>query len=241
MHQKTEVRILDLFSGVGGFSLAARMAGGYETVAFCEKDPFCQKVLAKHWPGVPIHDDIHEFTGDAIRRLGRIDIVTGGFPCPPFSSASRGRRRDELDHRWLWPQMLRVIHECKPAWVLCENVTGLDSMALEQVLADLETESYEVAPPFEIPACAVDADHIRQRLWILGYAYSDSESGVPLNGEAPRLSGNRGNAGSVGTTDGLSGRLDAHRLKALGNAIVPQVAAVILDAIRQAYVERLTR
>ena len=112
------MRLLDLFSGIGGFSYAAEtLIGGYETVAFCEMDEFCQKVLKKHWPDVPIFDDVR--TLDAA-RLGRIDIVTGGYPCQPFSQA--GRRQGEEDERHLWPEMLRIIKSCQPRYVVAENV-----------------------------------------------------------------------------------------------------------------------
>src|SRR5690242_14537733 len=106
------MRHLDLFSGIGGFSLAAGWAG-FTTVQFCEIDPFCQKVLAKNFPGVPIHDDIRTLAGES---LGPIDLITGGFPCQPFSVA--GKRRGADDDRHLWPEMARLVGECRPRWVL---------------------------------------------------------------------------------------------------------------------------
>ena len=157
------MRLLDLFSGIGGFSYAAeKLVGGYETVAFCEMDDFCQKVLKKHWPQVPIFDDVR--TLDAT-RLGRIDIVTGGYPCQPFSQA--GRRQGEKDERHLWPEMLRIIKSCQPRYVLAENVAGHVTMGLDQVLTDLEDQGYTTRPII-VPACAKNAPHRRDRVWIIG-------------------------------------------------------------------------
>ncbi len=157
------MRLLDLFSGIGGFSYAAeKLIGGYETVAFCEMDDFCQKVLKKHWPDVPIFDDVR--TLDAT-RLGRIDIVTGGYPCQPFSQA--GKRQGEKDERHLWPEMLRIIKSCKPRYVLAENVAGHVKLGLDQVLTDLENEGYTTRAII-IPACAKNAPHRRDRVWIIG-------------------------------------------------------------------------
>lgn len=153
---------LDLFSGIGGFALAARWTGQIETVAFCEKDPFCQKVLRKHWPEVPCFDDVTQFDATPFHGVG---LLTGGFPCQPFSLA--GKRRGKEDDRYLWPSMLDVIRQSRPRWIVGENVAGIDGVALDCVLTDLEGEGYEVAPPFVIPACAVDAWHRRDRYWII--------------------------------------------------------------------------
>jgi DNA (cytosine-5)-methyltransferase 1 len=163
------MRLLDLFSGIGGFSYAAEtLIGGYETVAFCEMDEFCQKVLKKHWPQVPIFDDVR--TLDAA-RLGRIDIVTGGYPCQPFSQA--GRRQGEEDERHLWPEMLRIIKSCQPRYVVAENVAGHVTMGLDQVLTDLEDQGYTTRPII-VPACAKNAPHRRDRVWIIGQLMADT-------------------------------------------------------------------
>ena len=163
------MRLLDLFSGIGGFSYAAeKLIGGYETVAFCEMDDFCQKVLKKHWPQVPIFDDVR--TLDA-SRLGRIDIVTGGYPCQPFSQA--GRRQGEEDERHLWPEMLRIIKSCQPRYVLAENVAGHVTMGLDQVLTDLEDQGYTTRAII-VPACAKNAPHRRDRVWIIGQNVDDT-------------------------------------------------------------------
>jgi len=158
------LKMLDLFSGIGGFSLAASWTNQIKTVAFCEIDPFCQKVLKKHWPDVPIFDDITRLRGDDI---GTADIITGGFPCQPFSCA--GKRRGKEDDRFLWPEMLRVISEARPAWVIGENVAGFIGMGLDDCVSDLENQGYEVQA-FVIPACAVNAPHRRDRVWIVGHS-----------------------------------------------------------------------
>lgn len=159
------MRHLDLFSGIGGFSLAASWVwDDLEIVSFCEQDKFCQKVLKKHWPDVPIFDDIYTLKGD---QFGAVDIITGGFPCQPFSVA--GKQRGSEDDRYLWPEMLRVIKEAKPRWVVGENVTGIINLALDDVLASLENIGYETQA-FIIPACGVDAPHRRDRVWIVAHS-----------------------------------------------------------------------
>ncbi len=159
---------LDLFSGIGGFALAARWVG-WETVGFCEIDPYCQKVLRKHWPDVPIHEDIRELDG---RTVGHVDIITGGYPCQPFSVA--GKRRGKADDRHLWPEFARLIREIRPYWVIGENVAGHINMGLDDVLADLEGLGY-TWEAFVIPAVAVNAPHRRDRCWIVGHATSNRD------------------------------------------------------------------
>lgn len=172
------MKILDLFSGVGGFSLAARWAG-FETVAFCEIDPFCQRVLRKHWPEVPVHDDIK--TLDGSQYCGAVDIVCGGFPCQPYSVA--GERKGAGDDRALWPHMFRVIRAARPAWVVAENVPGLKSMGLDRVLSDLESAGYTCRTTI-IPALAVGAPHQRDRLWIIAHSDSIGEQ-IQVAGRLP--------------------------------------------------------
>lgn len=157
------MRLLDLFSGIGGFSLAARWAGGFETIGFCEIDSYCQKVLQKNFPGVPIHDDIKTLQGT---EFGPVDIITGGFPCQPFSFA--GKRKGKADDRDLWPQMFSIIKNAKPRWVIGENVNGFINVGFERTALNLEAEGYEVQA-LVIPAYAVKAPHRRDRLWILAH------------------------------------------------------------------------
>lgn len=157
------MRHLDLFSGIGGFALAAKWTWGeeYETVAFCEIDKFCHKVLRKNFGDVAIYEDIKKLDGT---KLTSINLLTGGFPCQPFSVA--GKRKGNEDDRALWPEMLRIIQEVKPRWIIGENVAGFVNMALDQSISDLENEGYEVQT-FIIPACAVNAPHRRDRVWII--------------------------------------------------------------------------
>jgi len=162
------MKVLDLFSGIGGFSLGLESVG-METVAFCEQDAFCQKILAQHWPTLPIHSDITELNGYEYR--GSVELVCGGFPCQPFSVA--GKQLGAEDDRALWPEMLRVIREVAPRWVIGENVSGIIPMELDKVLFDLEGEGY-TCWTFVLPACAVDAHHRRDRVWVV--AHTDSKS-----------------------------------------------------------------
>lgn len=172
------MQIIDLFSGIGGFSLAGHWAG-WQTVQFCEIDTFCGRVLEKNFPGIPIHQDIKTLTRDNILENGiwrpsEPTIVVGGFPCQPYSHA--GQRKGNDDDRALWPQMLRVIREVGPAWLVGENVAGLITMdggrVLDGIFADLENAGYTVEA-FIIPACAVGAPHRRDRVWIV--AHRDSK------------------------------------------------------------------
>ena len=164
------MRHLDLFSGIGGFALAASMIWPYhEVVTFCEIEKKIHPILKRHFPGVPIVEDIRDLKGD---NYANITLLTGGFPCQPFSHA--GKRKGKEDNRFLWPEMLRIIREAEPEWVIGENVSGILSidggMVIEQVLSDLENAGYETLPPLTIPACAVDAPHRRDRVWIVAHS-----------------------------------------------------------------------
>ena len=179
------MRILSLFSGIGGIDLAAQWAG-METVAFCEIEPYCQKVLAKHWPGVPIFPDVKQLTRQALEEAGvlsggPIEIVAGGYPCQPFSLA--GNRQGEDDDRHLWPEVKRILSEVQPSWFVGENVVGHVTLGLDQVLSDLEGEGFS-SQPFIIPSCAVGAVHKRERIFIVANSTSkrwDSISKVKQN------------------------------------------------------------
>ena len=167
------MKLLDLFSGIGGFSLGAE-AHGIETIGFVEKDPFCQRVLKKHWPDVPIESDIRNVKGE---NYGATDIISGGFPCQPFSVA--GKRKGTDDDRYLWDETIRVVAEVKPRWFIGENVEGLiniqDGMVLRQVQDDLEKEGFQVQC-LVIPASGVGAWHQRKRVWIIAHSSSERSS-----------------------------------------------------------------
>jgi len=232
------VRHLDLFSGIGGFALAARMVGGIETVGFCEIEEYPQRILTKNFPNVPIHGDIKTLNP---QKYGQIDLITGGFPCQPYSTA--GRRKGGTDSRALWPEMRRVIEGCKPRWVLGENVTGLKSMGLDTILDEMENLGYS-CQTLNLPASSVGASHRRARLWIVAYADSIGQprEGIPLrlggtqetdrekhilSDGSPRTQRSWPVEPSVGrVANGIPDRVD--RLHGLGNAIVPQIAAEIL-------------
>ncbi len=254
---KNEYTHLDLFSGIGGFSLAAESVG-FRTVAFCERESYPIKVLNERWPGIPIENDIYTLDGTKYRG---ISLVTGGFPCQPFSII--GKQKGKSDNRYLWPEMCRIIYEAQPDWVLGENVVGLDGLALEECLSDLESINYEVAPPFEIPACAVGAWHQRKRIWIIANRIAEkspdpfnkpSRNGCLGQSRQPKreifqsvFNSTNNNYESVYSKirmeeDTFNAEPDlvrmvhgiplaSHRNKALGNAIVPQLASVILKNI----------
>ena len=158
---------IDLFSGIGGFALAARWMG-WETIQFCEKELFAQEVLKKNFPGVPISTNIFNLH---LNECTTPTILTGGFPCQPFSQA--GKRKGMADARAIWPQMLRIIHESRPTYVVAENVFGIinisNGLVFENVCADLESEGYEVQPVV-IPASSVGAYHQRQRVWFVAHS-----------------------------------------------------------------------
>ena len=162
-----KLKLLDLFSGIGGFSLGLESTGFFETIAFVEKDKFCQKVLKKNFNNIPIEEDIRNVKGSNYKA----DVITGGFPCQPFSVA--GKRKGTDDDRYLWDETIRVVRECKPRWFIGENVEGIiniqEGMVLRQVCTDLEEEGFEVQCII-IPASGIGAWHQRKRVWILAYS-----------------------------------------------------------------------
>lgn len=274
------MKAISLFSGIGGIDLACEWAG-VETVAFCEREPFCQKVLKKHWPDVPIYDDVCTLTKERIEAdgIGTVDLIHGGYPCQPFSLA--GDRKGTEDHRHLWPEYFRLVQEIRPRWVVGENVAGHINLGLDLVLSDLESAGY-TARPFVIPAAAVGALHRRERVFIVAYADNGHEFAkdeicagwdaielcgkvlADTNGKPESQAdsctgsiggrwntwndagGSRGGRGpgsdwwqtepAVGRmVDGNAARLDPYiddRLKALGNAVVPQQIYPIIKAIK---------
>lgn len=183
---------IGLFEGIGGFSLAARWMG-WETISWCEINPFCQTVLKHHFKNAKAHSDIK--TTDFSIYRGQCDILTGGFPCQPYSTA--GKRLGTEDERHLWPEMLRAIREISPRWVVGENVRGLTNwnggLVFDEVQADLEAEGYEVLP-FLLPACAVNAPHRRDRIWFIAYA---SGTGIQIDKTGTLHNGNGNSEGEI--------------------------------------------
>lgn len=217
----TKLTVGSLFAGIGGFDLGLERAG-FKTKWQVEIDEWCRQVLTKHWPEVPKYADIKEC---GRHNLAPVDLICGGFPCQPFSVA--GQRRGTEDDRHLWPEMLRVIKEIRPSWVIGENVAGLVNMAepdseskvesrscirlpdydvfekiftqqetmlLNSIIEDLEEAGYRCAPPFIIPACALDAPHRRDRIWIVGHSIS--------NGRKSRGEDHREYDGAIFTSNG---------------------------------------
>ncbi len=173
------LKVLDLFSGIGGFSRGFEATNFFETISFVENEPYCQAVLKHHWPEVPVLGDIKNVKAENLPT--RPDVICGGFPCQPFSQAGRQQAQD--DPRHLWPEMFRLIRECRPTWVVGENVVGLIRLGLDEVLTDLESEGYSTRT-FNIPACSVGAPHLRQRLWIVAHSDSESEPDGSFDGNA---------------------------------------------------------
>ena len=171
-----KLKHLDLFSGIGGFSLGLEATGYFDTVAFCDYDPYCQKVLRKHWPWVTIYDDVKELNSERLQANGhnKIDIITGGYPCQPFSIA--GRQKGEQDPRHVWPEMFRLVKELRPTWVIGENVSGHIKLGLDTVLENLESEGYS-ARAFSISASSIGAVHQRERVWILAHSRCTQHEG----------------------------------------------------------------
>jgi DNA (cytosine-5)-methyltransferase 1 len=231
---------LDLFSGIGGFALAARWAG-FDTIGFSEIDQYASRVLKKHWPEVPNFGDVRN-----VPTL-RCDLITGGFPCQPFSVA--GRRKGTADNRNCWPAMLDVIGRCKPDWVLGENVVNIKNMVLSDCLDDLEKRGYQ-SKAFDIPNCAVGLPSLERHIWIVA-----SNRSIELEGRFEKcfsiiaeLQSRQRRAvdpktQGFGTVPNLP-RPNLHRsrkgipdfvdrIKCLGNAVPPQVAYQILKVITE--------
>jgi len=185
------MRHLDLFSGIGGFALGLQRSRlDVETIGFCEIDKYATRVLNKNFPDVPVYHDVRTLDAD---RLGAIDIITGGYPCQPFSVA--GKQRGTADDRHLWPEMHRIVATTRPTWVIAENVAGHIKLGLDQVLSDLENEDY-TAWPVVIPASAKDAPHRRDRVWVVAHS-----KGIRREG-----SSNAGNCNEDSETQGRSNK-----------------------------------
>lgn len=237
---------LSLFSGIGGIDLAAEWAG-MQTVAFCEREPFPQEVLRKHWPNVPIYDDVCTLTKARLEADGintrTIGIISAGYPCQPFSVA--GKREGKEDDRHLWPEVKRLLEEIRPSWFVGENVAGHITLGLDEVLDDLADLEY-TTQTFNIPACGVGADHRRERVFIVAYTNNEHEKRniiKKISGK-PQLQG-QSHTGSIEEWSrrsmlyqpkllrnyhGVPRGMD--RVNSLGNAVVPQQIYPILAAIK---------
>lgn len=251
------MNVLDLFSGIGGFSLGLERAG-MRTVAFCEIEPYPRRVLARHWPGIPIYDDVKTLTAARLRTDGiAVDAICGGFPCQDISVAGKGAGIAEGTRSGLWSEYARLIDELRPRYVIVENVAALLSRGLDRVLGDLASLGYD-AEWHCISAAAVGFPHERDRIWIIGHpnrADADGEGSTHLSHKdfdewAPKkiikerdrwvdelVSGNVAlRAGSYADAlrilDGIPAWVD--RTSALGNAVVPQIPEIIGRAIMQA-------
>ena len=200
------MNVLDLFSGIGGFSLGLESTGFFKTIAFVEKDKFCQKVLRKNFPNVPIENDVRNVKGEKYRS----DVVTGGFPCQPFSVA--GKRRGTDDDRFLWDETIRIVSEQKCKWFIGENVEGIiniqDGMVFRQIHDDLESEGFEVQS-LVIPASGVGAWHQRKRVWIIGCNVSNSNTRQRI-GENQEVQA-RGNTINDGSKDVSNTQRNKHQ------------------------------
>lgn len=246
-----KLRVLDLFSGIGGFSLGLERTDGFETVAFCEIEPFPRKVLAKHWPEVPCYEDVRTLTAERLRTDGiTVDVITGGFPCQDISVAGRQAGIADGTRSGLWSEIVRLAGDIRPRFVIVENVANLLAGPSERpggwfgrVLGDLASLGYD-AEWENIPAATVGAPHRRERIWIVAYPTQERPiaclEGVSALKAARQSGGDFGRARIFGldnprvcdVDDGLSPELGGHY--AAGNAVVPQIPELIGRAILSA-------
>ena len=241
------LKTLDLFSGIGGFSLGLERTGGFNTVAFCEIDPFCRKVLAKHWPEVPCYEDVRSLTADTLARdgIGPVDVICGGFPCQDISVAG-ARAGLDGERSGLWREYARLIRELRPKFAIVENTSALLIGGLGGVLADLAAIGF-AAEWHAVSAAHVGAPHERDRVWLVAYpdeVDGEARLGVLANHQATlRAEKNRNGASlwlappsvPVGVGDGSAHWVHRReRTEAIGNAVVPQIPEIIGRAILQA-------
>lgn len=239
------MNVLDLFSGIGGFSLGLERAG-MRTVAFCEIEPYCRAVLRKHWPNVPIYEDVRTLTAERLKADGiSADAIAGGFPCQDISIAGQGAGLDG-ERSGLWRELYRLICDLRPRIVLVENVGALTFRGLGRVLGDLAEMGMD-AEWFCIPACAVGLPHRRERIWIMAYPHGFRCGHAPFGYESLRLLEHVApkapripelpESPICRVDDGIPNWVD--RLRGLGNAVVPQIPEIIGRAIMQAEAERI--
>ena len=248
-----KLKVLDLFSGIGGFSLGLERTGGFITTAFCEIEPFPRKVLAKHWPDVPCFHDVRELTASDV---GPIDVITGGFPCQDISMAGKRAGMDNGTRSGLWSEIVRLVGELRPRYVIVENVANLLAGPSDRpggwfgrILGDLAECGYD-AEWENIPAAAMGAPHRRERVWIVAYASEIRRNPLAIYKEARSRETNKSwlpffvaprrvardaftrgldEPAMFGSDDGLPHRLD--RAGACGNAVIPQIPELIGRAI----------
>jgi DNA (cytosine-5)-methyltransferase 1 len=250
-----KLRVLDLFSGIGGFSLGLDRAGGFETVAFCEIEPFPRRVLAKHWPEVPCYEDVTKLTGDILERDGitGIDVITGGFPCQDISVAGKQAGLGQGTRSGLWSEIVRLIGELAPRYVIVETVSALLSGPSKQrggwfgsILGDLAECGYD-AEWYVIPSCYVGGWSERSRVWLFAYPaeklrkrralqpiFGQSSLSFELRGGVEKWPGRSALPSTrfCRKGDGVPDRMD--RLAGIGNAVVPQIPELIGRAIMEA-------
>ena len=254
------MRVLDLFSGIGGFSLGLHWAG-MRTVAFCERDPWCRRILARHWPGVPLYDDVCRLTAERLRADGvnAPDLVCGGFPCQDVSAAGNGGGLDGA-HSGLWHEMERLVAELRPGWVVAENSPALRVRGADRVCAGLEALGY-ACWPLVVGAAHAGAPHLRERVFVVAHGHATGNLGhrgagtVVAHAAGARLAEREPEPASPapcllasrpgrwpppprirrvadGVPRGMDRRVD--RVRALGNAVVPQVAEMVGRAVLHA-------
>lgn len=244
------LRVLSLFAGIGGFDLGLERTGGFKTVAFCEIDPFCRQVLAKHWPEVPCYDDVRQLSAERLTADGlAIDVICGGFPCQDVSE-SGPKLGLAGEKSGLWREYARLIREIRPRYVLVENVTGLLYRGLGEVLGDLAASGYD-AEWHSLPASVVELPQTRDRVWIIAYPRAvglqagdqrlEARPRPILGPQHDRLGAARARAKACARwagrgDDGLPGWVD--RIGALGNAVVPQIPELIGRAILASMAEQ---
>mgnify|MGYP007071598304 FL=1 len=240
------MNVLDLFSGIGGFSLGLERAG-MRTVAFCEIEPFAQRVLRARWPGVPVYDDVRALTADRLRSDGvDPDVICGGFPCQDVSVAGPKLGLDG-ERSGLWSEIARLSGELRPDYIIVENVSNLLGLGFGRVLGDLAALGYDAEWDC-IPASYLGAWHRRDRVWLVAYPHEDSRRKgrakepllrqSDLSEQSPRVAEGwpgRSNLPApilCGARDGIPDRVD--RIGSLGNAVVPQIPEIIGRAIMNA-------
>lgn len=240
-----KLRVLDLFSGIGGFSLGLERTGGFETVAFCEIEEFPRRVLQKHWPDVPCYRDVRKLTADRLTADGiAVDVICGGFPCQDLSASGK-QAGFEGERSSLYAEVIRLACDIRPDFIALENVANLlvggRGAWFGTLLGDLASIGYD-AEWFYIPASWLGANHARTRVWIVAYPHQVGCGGLPLGFDTLRQFERRATQKAwlpelspppvCGVDDGIPYRVD--RLAALGNAVVPQIPELIGNAILEA-------